>query len=120
MAKNETRRLAPAVIQADLEALAALENIEGYNPYKKELTVDNLKRLRDEMFAEQNGETQSWKSYQAHRDNACAKEWELHNGMLDSKTNVAAQFGKSSNEVQSMGLKKKTEYKSPTGRPKKS
>ena len=119
MAKNETRRLTPSVIQADLEALAALEKIEGYSPYKKELTVENLKRMRDEMFTEQNAETQSWTSYQSHRDNACAREWELHNGILDSKTTVAAIFGKSSNEVQSMGLKKKTEYKTGSGRPKK-
>lgn len=54
MAKNETRRLSPSVIQSDMEALAALEKIEGYNPYKKELTIENLMRVKDEMFSEQN------------------------------------------------------------------
>jgi hypothetical protein len=102
-----------------LDSLAALEKIEGYNPYKKELTLENIKRVKEEMFGEQNAKVQMMKAYQARRDNACAKEWELHNLVLDSKTTVAAIFGKSSNEVQSMGLKKKTEYKTGTGRPKK-
>lgn len=119
MAKDQTKRLSPAVIQADLDSLAALEQIEGYNPYKKELTTDNLRRVKDEMFSEQNGEVQAMKLQQARRDNACAKEWELHNLILDAKTNVAAQFGADSNEVQSVGLKKKSEYKRGSGKSKK-
>jgi hypothetical protein len=35
-----------------------------------------------------------------------------------SASQIIAQFGKSSDQVQSLGLKKKTEYKAPTRRAK--
>ena len=48
----------------------------------------------------------------SERDNAVAAEWDFHNFVLGAKEQVIAQFGKDSNEVQSIGLKKKSEYKS--------
>jgi len=53
------------------------------------------------------------------RDNAAAAEWEFHNAMLGVKDQIIAQFGKDSNQVQAIGLKKKSERKSP-GRAAKS
>ena len=120
MAKNETRRLRPAEIQADIDALSALEQIAGYAPFKDHLKVENLKTIRDRMLALKAKERQSEAVFRADRDNTVAEEWMNHNAMLEAKEQVIAQFGKSSNEAQAMGLKKKTEYKKPTGRkPKK-
>ena len=48
----------------------------------------------------------------AARDDEVAAQWEFHNYMLGAKNQVKAQFGDSSNEIQSLGLKKKSEYKS--------
>ena len=45
-------------------------------------------------------------------------EWEFHNTMLAVKEQVIAQFGKNSDQVQALGLKKKTEYKAPARRGK--
>jgi hypothetical protein len=50
------------------------------------------------------------------RDAAAAAEWEFHNIMLGVKTQVMAQFGDSSDQVQALGLKKKSERKMPTAR----
>jgi hypothetical protein len=47
------------------------------------------------------------------RDEATAAEWAFHNAMLGGKDQVKAQFGVDSNELQAVGLKKKSEYKSP-------
>jgi len=38
-------------------------------------------------------------------------EWSFHNIILASKDQVKAQFGKDSNELHSMGIKKSSEYK---------
>jgi hypothetical protein len=46
-------------------------------------------------------------------DNATAAEWVLHNAILGAKSQVEAQYGKDSNKYQSLGLKKKSEYKKP-------
>jgi len=40
----------------------------------------------------------------------------LHNAILGAKTQVLAQYGADSDAIQSLGLKKKSERKRPTGR----
>jgi len=45
-----------------------------------------------------------------------AGEWDFHNAMLGAKTRVTAQFGDDSDEHAALGLKKKSEYKSPARR----
>jgi hypothetical protein len=54
----------------------------------------------------------------AAMDAARAAEWAFHNAMLGVKDQVIAQFGKDSNEVQALGLKKKSERKAPGPRAK--
>jgi hypothetical protein len=49
------------------------------------------------------------------RDMAAIAEWEFQNFLIGAKLQVQAQYGVSSNEVQSLGLKKKSEYKLATG-----
>jgi hypothetical protein len=44
-------------------------------------------------------------------------ERDFHNAILGAKDQVKAQFGKDSNELQALGLKKASEYKRPS--PKK-
>jgi hypothetical protein len=46
------------------------------------------------------------------RDNKVAAEWAFHNKTLGGKVQVKAQFGPNSNQLQSLKLKKQTEYKS--------
>jgi hypothetical protein len=50
------------------------------------------------------------------RDNAVTAEREFHNLMLGAKDQVTAQFGRDSNEVQALGLKKASERKPPRRR----
>ncbi len=50
------------------------------------------------------------------RDEAVAAEVEYHNAILRSRDQVVAQFGKDSNEVQAVGLKKVSEYRKPKRR----
>ncbi len=62
----------------------------------------------------QAAEAQAAAALAAARDNAVAAEWEFHNLMLGAKDRVIAQFGRDSNEVQAIGLKKASERKAPT------
>ncbi len=66
------------------------------------------------MEAAQLAETQAEAALKAARDAANAKEWAFHNAILGAKKQVIAQFGVDADEVQAIGLKKKSEYKSPT------
>ena len=65
------------------------------------------------MAAAQEAEVAADVALKTARDQATAAEWAFHNIILDSKDQVAAQYGKDSDEYQALGLKKKSEYKTP-------
>lgn len=63
-------------------------------------------------------EAQAKAAADAARDDAVAAEWEYHNNMLGATTQVAAQYTKNSNQYQSLGKKKPTEYSTRKGKGK--
>jgi len=113
MAKNETIRLRPQILQEDQDAFVALRGIADYRPANPAYEVAAIETARTTMSSAQEAETRAEDALAAARDTAVAKEWEYHNLMLGAKVQVKAQYGENSNQVQGMGLKKKTEYKSP-------
>ena len=111
---DETRRLSPSVLQADKDALAALKNIPTYTPANAGYTVAKVQTAQDNMGAQQDDETQKQAAADAARDNATAAEWAFHKAILGVKEQVRAQFGADSNEVQALGLVKKSEKAKPS------
>ncbi|MFZ5911962.1 MAG: hypothetical protein ACOYYU_18290 [Chloroflexota bacterium] len=113
MAKNQTIRIRPALLQADLDACTALQTMRDYAPanaaYAKAAVQDKLEALRSAQRAEVNAQN----ALAAARDAATAAEWEFHNMLLGVKTQVVAQYGQDSDQVQALGLKKKSERKAP-------
>lgn len=114
MSKNPTRRIAPAVLQADLESFAALQAITNYSPANAAYTLAAITTLKQNMEAKQTAETQAAAALASARDTATDGEWGFHDAMIGAKIQVTAQFGENSDEVQAVGLKKKSEYKKPT------
>lgn len=112
MAKNKTKRLRPAVLQADIEAFAAWQAIAGYNPANAAYEVAKGATAKTAMETKQTDEVQKQTASDAARDDAIASEWDFHDFMLGVKDQVKAQFGPDSNEIQSLGMKKKSDYKS--------
>ena len=121
MAKDQTRRLRPEVLQKDGDTHAALQKMSGYSPANKTYTVANADAAETAMKNAQKAETQAKAAHDAARDQANALEWAFHNLMLGAKEQVIAQFGNDSDEAQAIGLKKKSERKKPKkgGRKKK-
>jgi hypothetical protein len=113
MAKNQTVRIRPALLQADMDALTALQAITTYTPanaaYAKTAMDAKLTALRAAQTAEVNAQN----ALSTARDVATAAEWDFHNALLGVKDQVIAQYGDNSNEVQALGLKKKSERKAP-------
>ena len=114
MAKDETKRLKPELISEDTTAYQAWQAIPGYQPNNPEYAATVVKSNRADLEAAQLVETQAKAAYDAARDNAVKAEWDFHNLILGVKDQVASQFGRDSNEYQALGLKKKSERKSPT------
>lgn len=112
MAKNKTKRLRPAVLQADIDAFAALQAITDYSPANAAFATANGTTVKTAMETKQTDEVQKQTAADASRDDAVASEWDFHDFMLGVKDQVKAQYGPDSNEYQSLGLKKKSEYNS--------
>jgi hypothetical protein len=108
---NKTNRLKPALIQADRDAFAALQGVAGYAPANLAYAMTAITAAQASLIAAQQAEVQA-----AARDAAVAREWEFHDMMLGAKDQVIAQYGKDSDEVQALGLKKKSEYNRPKSR----
>ena len=116
MAKNETRRLSPKQIVDDTNVLSAVQNISDYAPANDNYAVKTGVTKQTTMQQLQAVEMQAEATLKASRDNATAAEWDFHNYILGVKQQVMAQYGANSNELQGLGLKKKTEYKAPVRR----
>lgn len=109
MAKDQTRRLRREILVEDEEILIALKNLPNYNPSNPAYSVANLSALQAHMHAQRETEIVRENALKASRDDATAAEWAYHNAILGGKAQVVAQYGDDSNEVQSIGLKKKSE-----------
>ena len=117
MAKDQNRRLNPKEVQDDLSVLDAIVALTPtYTPANAQFSVVNLQSAKTAMTGAQATETQKQGEVDAARDAANAKEWAFHNAILEAKKQVAAQYGSDSDQVQAIGLKKKSEYKKPGGR----
>jgi hypothetical protein len=111
MAKDQNNRLRPAQMQADMDAYMALQAIENYTPANTTYNLEAVGGKLEAMKGAQNDEFAIQNALATARDASTAAEWEFHNFMLSVKEQIIAQFGKSSDQVQALGLKKKTEYK---------
>jgi hypothetical protein len=116
MAKNQSKRLPPLKFKADEVGFAALQSITGYTPINPSYAIEAVRATHAELQSLRSAEAQAVAAATAARDNTVAKEWEFHNLMLGVKDQIIAQFGKDSNEVQALGLKRKSEYKAPKRR----
>jgi hypothetical protein len=112
MAKDQSRRVSPSILEADRTSFAALQAITAYTPVNQNFSLARLAAVHNELADAQRLETQTAAAAAAARDDAISKEWEFHNLLLGAKDQVVAQFGRDSNEVQSIGFKKASEYKS--------
>jgi len=119
MAKVETKRISPAVLQADRDSFAALKAEAEYAPANQAYTVAAITTAESKMNGDQQADSQAVAAAAAARDNVVGSEWAYHNLILGAKDQVVAQFGRDSNQAQAVGLKKKSEYKTRTRKPKK-
>ena len=118
MAKNQTRRLPPSILQADQEAGMALNALRDYQPYNPEYGREVIQTKLEAMKAAQETEINLRQALAAARDAANTAEWDYHNTILGAKQQVLALYGEDSDQVQSLGIRKKSERKHPGPRKK--
>lgn len=110
MAKNQTKPLPQATLEEDSAAIAACKKITGYTPANELCIQTALDAAETAVINNQVAYTQAKTAFETARDNLVGSEWARHNLVLNMRTQVKAQFGDDSNELQAVGLKKKSEY----------
>ncbi len=113
MLPTQSRRIGPAVLQADLDAQVALAAMTDYKPANAAFSLANITTALTVMQTAQQAELRAQAALDAARDAAAAAEWRFHEAMQGAKTQVVAQYGVNSDQLQALGLKKKSEHKRP-------
>ena len=75
MAKNETKRINPVVLQDDKDTFNAAQSITGLAPANTAFSVANVQTSLNAMYAAQAAWTQAQAAADTARDNAVAAEW---------------------------------------------
>ncbi|HEY0323499.1 MAG TPA: hypothetical protein VGC66_21255 [Pyrinomonadaceae bacterium] len=114
MAQDQTRSLKPSIITADRDSIAAVQAITNYAPANSDYATAALVAALAEYDAKSATAAQADAAAKAARDEAVAAAHRLHNKVVGMRDSVGAQYGKDSNQFQSVGRKKTTEYKKPT------
>jgi len=114
MTLNDTRALKPSIIVADRDSTAAVQSIADYAPANDDYTKQSLLAAQAEMDAKLAAAAQAEATLKTARDEAVASTHRFHNKVVGMRDSVGAQYGKNSNQFQSVGRKKTTEYKKPT------
>lgn len=114
MAFDQNKRLKPAVLKADVDALAAIKGlVPPYAPADIKYVAADLTAKQTAMTTAQGVEKVKDGEFKGARDSANAAKWAFHNIILGAKDQVVAQYGEDSDQVQAVGLKKKSERKRP-------
>lgn len=100
------------------DLLAALKAIPGYAPHDPAATVSALEARLTEWETLNTTEVQKENEAAAARDATANVEVTLRKMKTSIRTQVAAQYGRDSDEVAAVGLKKTSEYKPRTRKPK--
>jgi len=108
---NETKPLPPATLTDDKAAIAACKKITTYTPQKAEYNQAALDAADGALKPLEDDLAQKKAAFDAARDDLVSAQWHRHNLVLGMRTQIKSQFGENSNELQSVGLKKKSEYK---------
>lgn len=113
MVDNSTKPLRPAVLIADRESLAALKNIKDYAPANPDYSEQSLTDAETELDNKLAIAAQKEAEAAAARDDAVASGWSFHRKVVGMRDSVGVQYGKNSNQFQTVGRKKTSEYKKP-------
>jgi hypothetical protein len=118
--ETNTKPMNPAMQQEDKDAVTAILAMTDYTSLKPEFQKDvvYLKAadgtetgIRAELAAAEEDYLLKQNALNDARDKMVALQWKQHDWVLGARDQVAAKFGKSSDQYAATGLKKKSEYK---------
>jgi hypothetical protein len=108
---NQTKPLSKQTMADDKAAIEACAEITTYTPKNADYSQTSLDAANTALTDSEKAHTQADADFSAARDNMVGAQWARHLAVIGMRQEIKTQFGDSSNELQSVGLKKKSEYK---------
>jgi hypothetical protein len=100
-------------LKADLRTIAAVRKLDDFAPSNPacssqaiDTAVETLEDADEDAFHAHNAS-------ESARDAQTVAQWALHRLAMDLRVQVKAQYGMDSDEVQAVGMKKKSKYQTP-------
>lgn len=103
---RQSRRMSPSQIAEDEETYAALKAIANYTPANSAYTLAAVEQAYQELQAARTAEVQADAAAKAASDNVVEKQATFHDLIIGARDQVTAQFGRNSDQAQSVGRKK--------------
>jgi hypothetical protein len=116
MKKQEARRLQPNVITEDTTCADAIIGLKDYDPKQTKYSDAKLEEAKETVADARKAESQAEAAVALARQAAARAEWSFHDLVLGAKGQVKAEYGEDSDEMKTIGLKKKSDYKRPARR----
>lgn len=107
---NPDTRVTAAQADADVDSYLALKAISGYTPRNPEHSVEAATSAYNELRAAEEGVLLAENALAAARDAVMDARRALRNVVIGAKNEVRVLYGLNSNELASLGIKKKTDH----------
>ncbi|KAB8145908.1 hypothetical protein F8S13_02180 [Chloroflexia bacterium SDU3-3] len=113
MAKTSRKQISAEQLEEDRAVIIALKQLPGYAPAQGTPTVDDLIAKNQQVEANQEDLSSSQQAVVVARSKLQISISDLHEDVMRSKAQVIAQYGRDSDEVRSLGLKRLSDRKRP-------
>jgi hypothetical protein len=110
------KRIASTILNADRTALNNLTGLAAYAPRRPSFTTEKAVAANDAILLLQTKVDRLRSELAVAIDTITEAEHLFHDIMLGAKDEVIAQFGASSDEVQALGLKRRSDRRAPKRR----
>lgn len=112
------KRISATQLDADRMVVRALRDLSDYAPYNSTASAAALLELEAALAQAEQAEIWARHTFEQARNNAIAAGQRLHAAVIEAKAAVLAQYGPESPAVSAVGLKKRSEYRRSSRRPK--
>lgn len=117
MSKRKTTRVTQRILKKDKQIASAVLVFKDYAPSNPDFTPTSLREALEKMEKALSAEAKAVEALARAREEALELEWRFHELVLGAKRQVIAQYGDDSDEITTLGMKKKSERR--YGRPRK-
>lgn len=119
MSGKHKTRISPQRLQEDVDCYLAIKALPNWQPLNPKVSLANMTAAYEALQASYEAELHIIHSLSAARDTVIANQWELREMVVIARNQAKAMYGEDSDEVVAMGLKKKSDRKSPKPKAKK-